>query len=315
MLTAVRTALFAIFACATVQAGEPPLRLGTNVWPGYEPLYLARGLGHLDSTRVALIEYLSASEVIRAFRNRAIQAAALTLDEALLLVDGGLAVQVVLVTDVSNGGDAVLARPPVKRIEQLRGRRIGVESGALGAYVLSRALEIGGLDLAAVEIVHLPINEHRTAYQQGTVDALVSFEPVRSQLIASGAREVFSSRDIPGEIVDVVVVERHFRLEHPQLVEHLLNAWFKGLDHLHSHPSDAATRMSARLNLSPEAVLASFAGLQLPDRAENRAFLGGAKPKLRAVAERLQNVMIAHQLLGKRPITKDLFFATALEQH
>lgn len=58
-----------------------PLRIGTLVWPGYEPLYLARERGYLDPKSVRLVEYPSNSEVTRAFRNRAIEAAALTFDE------------------------------------------------------------------------------------------------------------------------------------------------------------------------------------------------------------------------------------------
>lgn len=45
---------------------EPTLRIGTNVWIGSEPLYLARELGHLDPKVVRLVEYPSASEVLRA---------------------------------------------------------------------------------------------------------------------------------------------------------------------------------------------------------------------------------------------------------
>jgi len=74
----------------------PPLRIGTNVWPGYEPLYLARELGYLDPRSVHLVEYPSASEVIRAFRNHAIEAAALTFDEVLLLTQDGFKPRVVL---------------------------------------------------------------------------------------------------------------------------------------------------------------------------------------------------------------------------
>ena len=66
-------------------AYESPILLGTNVWPGYEPLYLARSLGYWDDSSVKLVEYSSASQVIRAFRNDAIHIAALTLDEVLLL--------------------------------------------------------------------------------------------------------------------------------------------------------------------------------------------------------------------------------------
>ncbi|MEO8040925.1 MAG: hypothetical protein ABI794_19310, partial [Betaproteobacteria bacterium] len=51
---------------------EPVLRIGTNVWIGSEPLYLARELGHLKPDAVQLVEYPSASEVLRAFRNQAI---------------------------------------------------------------------------------------------------------------------------------------------------------------------------------------------------------------------------------------------------
>lgn len=118
-----------------------PLRLGTNVWPGYEPLYLARDLGYFDTTAVTLVEYLSASEVIRAFRNQALEAAALTLDESLLLLQHNIPVQVVLVTDISHGGDVVLGAPDISPFTALVGKRVGVEASALGAYVISRALE------------------------------------------------------------------------------------------------------------------------------------------------------------------------------
>ena len=46
------------------------VRIGTNVWPGYEPLYLARELGYYKDLNVRLVEYPSASEVIRAFKNK-----------------------------------------------------------------------------------------------------------------------------------------------------------------------------------------------------------------------------------------------------
>ncbi len=52
---------FALAACD--RQPEPPLRIGTNVWIGSEPLYLARELGKLDPAVVQLVEYPSASEV------------------------------------------------------------------------------------------------------------------------------------------------------------------------------------------------------------------------------------------------------------
>ena len=70
---------------------EAALRIGTNVWIGSEPLYLARELGRLDPTAVQLVEYPSASEVLRAFRNQAIDGMVISLDELFGLAVGRLA--------------------------------------------------------------------------------------------------------------------------------------------------------------------------------------------------------------------------------
>ena len=90
---------------------DNPLRIGTNVWIGSEPLYLARELGKLDPAAVQLVEYPSASEVLRAFRNQAIDGMVISLDELFGLAVDGLQPRVVLVVDVSHGADVVVGRP------------------------------------------------------------------------------------------------------------------------------------------------------------------------------------------------------------
>ena len=55
----VRLAMMAcMLAMLAACAREPdtPLRIGTNVWIGSEPLYLARELGRLEPSAVQLVE-------------------------------------------------------------------------------------------------------------------------------------------------------------------------------------------------------------------------------------------------------------------
>src|ERR1700704_6268311 len=85
-----------------VREQEPALRIGTNVWIGCEPLYLARELGYLNPKSVQLVEYPSASEVMRAFRNQAIDGMVISLDELFALVADGLQPRAILVVDVSH---------------------------------------------------------------------------------------------------------------------------------------------------------------------------------------------------------------------
>ena len=130
--------LIALAGC--VRDPEPVLRIGTNVWIGSEPLYLARELGKLDPKAVHLVEYPSASEVLRAYRNQAIDGMVISLDELFGLRADGMQPRIIAVADVSDGADVVVARSGVASMKELAGRPIAVESGALGAFVLSRAL-------------------------------------------------------------------------------------------------------------------------------------------------------------------------------
>lgn len=289
--------LLGLQACTEPQA--PPIRLGTNLWPGYEPLYLAQQLRLVDPAEVRLIEYPSASDVIRAFRNRSLDAAALTLDEALLLQQDGIPVSVILVTDISNGGDVIMARKAITSFAELKGKRVAVESAALGAYVISRALEIHGMSLADIEIAHLAVSAHAEAYRNGLVDAVVTFEPVRTQLLNMGAHEIFSSSEIPGEIVDVIVVHNTLLEQQPGRLRTLLNGWFGALEQLQQQPERTAALIAQRLNISPGEVLASYVGLELPSREENRSLLA-SDGTLQATLNRLSTMMVNSGLLRQQ---------------
>ncbi len=300
---------------------ETELRVGTNIWPGYEPLYLARSLNLLpDGAR--LVEYPASTETIRALRDGMIEAGALTLDEVLTLRAGGADVRVVLVMDESAGADAVIARGEIAAPGDLKGRRLGAETTALGAWMTHLLLEKAGLKAEDVNIAPLPADEQEDAFLQGKVDAVVTFEPVKSRLLTQGAKlgahVIFDSREVPGRIVDVLAVRADALKAHPKGLRKLLAAWFRALDFMRRHPDEAARRIAPRLGLTPEQTRQAFAGLHLPDLAQNRALLGadGAQPALAATARDMRRIMRQARLLTpahrKRAAASPLFDASFL---
>ena len=287
--------LFAAGGC--MREPEPPLRIGTNVWIGSEPIYLARDLGYLDREAVQLVEYPSASEVSRAFRNQAIDGMIISLDELFMLAVDGLQPKVVLIVDVSHGADVVVGRSNMRNMQDLRGKRVAVESGALGAFVLSRALALNGMQATDVSMVHLESNEHPAAFNQAQVDGAVTFDPYRTQLVAAGARVLFDSSQIPGEIVDLLAVRAAVLEKNPGAVQNLLASWFKALAYLNRDPKDAAARMAVREQITGEQFLLALQGLRTPSRAENLKMLAGATPSLVVSGRQLMNLMVEAKLL------------------
>ena len=287
--------LLSLFGC--MRESETALRIGTNVWIGGEPLYLARELGRLNAASVQLVEYPSASEVLRAFRNQAIDGMVISLDELFGLAVDGLQPRIILVVDVSNGADAVVGRAGMRTMNDLKGKRIAVERGALGAFVLSRALTLNGMQAGDVTVVHLETNEQPSAFEKGHVDGAVTFDPYRAQLLRAGATTLFDSTRIPGEIVDLVAVRATVLDKQPKSVQLLLSGWFSALDYMEREPKDAARRMGVRQQTTGEQFLEALKGLRIPSREENLRMLDGTTPELAVTGRRLMALMLEAKLL------------------
>ena len=291
--------------CSAGYNEKESLHIGTHAWPGYEPLHLSKSLGHLDD-RVKLVEFESASNVIRAMKNGSIDGATLTLDEALIVKESGINIKIVLVNDFSWGGDAVLLHGKYSKNQSLKGLKIGVEGGAVGAYTLSRALEIQGLDLSDVTPVQLEPARQKIPLRDGVIDGVVTFEPFRSLILEDGAVEVFSSRQIPREIVDVTVLTESSINNAPYLTENLVSSWYEVIDFIKSQPDEAYERMARYRQLSTAEVKRAMELIYLPDRMQVEKL---TKPdgELRVNAEKLMNLMVSKNLL---PATIDinLFF-------
>jgi NitT/TauT family transport system substrate-binding protein len=292
------------FACAVLalmlaSCGEPEtaLRIGTNVWIGSEPLYLARELGRFDSTAVQLVEYPSASEVLRAFRNQAIDGMVISLDELFGLAVDGFQPRIILVVDVSHGADVVVGRRGMKSMRDLKGKSVAVESSALGAFVLSRALALNGMQSSDVNVVHLESNEQPAAFAKGLVDAAVTFDPYTAQFLRDGGTTLFDSTQIPGEIVDLLAVRANTFKKKPKAIQQLLAGWFDAIDYMKREPQDAARRMGIRQQTSGEQFLQAEQGLHVPSREENLQMLGGSSPALAVTGRRLMTLMVESKLL------------------
>ncbi len=288
----------ALLASCT-QAPETPLRVATLPWPGYESIHLAQSLGYFEPARIRVLDLVNASQASNALRNGTVDAALLTIDEVLLLLQDDVDVRIVLVMNVSNGADVVMATPDITSLSDLRGKRIGVETNAIGATMFDAMLTAANMTATDVNLVSMPINEHAAAYRDKKVDAVVTFEPVRSQLLQQGARIVFDSRQIPDRIFDVLAVRSEALTTHRQELLSLVAAHFKALDYLARQPQDSAQRLAPYLGVAADQVLPQFAGIKLPSLDENRALLSGPTPPLAKVTIAMNTALLQQRLMQK----------------
>lgn len=267
--------LFSLFLVGC-DAPQQPLKVGTNIWPGYESLYVARERGLLDEKQVTLVEKVNATQVLRAFKARQLDVAALTMDEALTLISSHKDLRIIAVMDFSRGADVLLAKPEIRTLKALSGRTLVVEKSAVGAIMLQGVLEKSALKGYEVVVHNAGVNQHLAMWQNDEVAAVVTFEPFKSLLEAKGGHVLFDSSEIPGRITDVLVATEQTAHERPEQLRHLLKAHFSALDFMSKNRAEAARIMSQRLKIAPDQVWQSFSGLHIPGLEENRELLGGS---------------------------------------
>ena len=278
---------------------RPPdlVRVASNSWVGYAPLFLARELGHLQEPLLRLVQMPSNSASLMALASGQVEAAALTLDELLVAREDGLDLQVIMVFDESAGADVVMVRPGITRLEQLRGQRIAVENTATGALMLSHTLQAAGLTPNDVVKVDMAGRRQTDAYARQQVDAVVCFEPHATQLDKLGAQRLIDSSRFGGLILDVLVAQRAAVQAWPQHFSQLVAGCFKALAVLQTQPAKAHQQLAPTLGISQPELTQALKGVRMQTLADNHALLGGPTPGLLAIAHKVSALMLSSQLL------------------
>ena len=301
------TALLAAWACTLPACSKrAPLRISGHPWPGYEPIFFAESQKQLTDA-VLLQHFPTIKDSIDALRGGAVDAAMLTLDEALALQAQGMTLQVILVMDVSKGADALVAPKQYQTVTQLRGKRFGLEPSTLGELMLSMVLDKAGLKRAEIKPVFLTFEEQEVAYTANKIDALITYEPVVGRLVAKGANKLLSTRDLPESIFDVLVVKTDVARDYAQALEQTLQGHFWALEQLQRNPWDTAYRMVPHAGVSAEELIESFRGLELPDLVANRRYLSRDSGQLTGIVEKLSAIMLASGNIKKPANAADLF--------
>lgn len=284
-----------ISSCST--SVTSPLRIASSPWPGYEPLYLARDLGFFDNNKIHLFELPSSDITMESFRNRSTDLATLTLDETLSLIHDDVKLKILLVMDISHGGDAVLARPEIKSLADLKGKRISIVNIPLGLYMLSRLLEKAELSINDVTVYPMPESRQLSHYLNGKSDVVITFDPVKTNMLNSGAHVIFDSSQIPNEIFDLIVVHEDVYQQRKEDICSVMNGWFMALNYIRENNTDAVSRMARRLRVTDAELKTMMDGIEIPSRKENVAILGGESPGIIPAANRLSKIMLAEGLL------------------
>jgi len=276
-----------------VDGPSEPLRVAMNSWPGCEFATIAQEKGYFEQegVEVALLDFQSQEDSRKAFERGETEGFFGTVTQTLLSrQESQRRPQVSLVVDVSNGAHVILATRGIESVDQLRGKKVAVETGSTNHIVLARALELAGIDHGEVEAVPMSSMSIPQAMAQGEIDAVVICGSCPHSIWHSiDATTIFSTRDMPGEMLDVLAFDESIVKSRSNDIQAFARAFYRAQEFSRQHPEEAYRIMANRQKATPEEFLAAFTnGIQLVSSEGQAAFLGsnGTLPSVVAMTER-----------------------------
>ena len=161
------------------------------------------------------------------------------MDALSIPAGGGVDTTALIVGDYSNGNDGIILKDKGALVD-IKGQNVNLVELSVSHYLLARALDGVGLSERDVTVVNTSDADMIAAYQTPDVTSVVTWNPLLSEIEASeNATKVFDSAGIPGEIIDIMMVNTETLADNPNFGKALVGAWYE-LMALMSADSDEA---------------------------------------------------------------------------
>jgi NitT/TauT family transport system substrate-binding protein len=300
--------------------GQRPVTVALSQWPGHMALVVGNGGLTTQPGSAAAAEGLDlkvtfiedAPSKNKALANNEVDAIWTTVDEMPINVgtfrQAHVDVKAFVQIDWSRGGDACIASPEVRTVEDLRGRKSATlmfsPDHTVFEFMLTNS-RLSADEAAAVRRdTSFSIDDFtyaRTLFAQGKIDVACLWEPDVTLALASrpGAHRLFSTADATELVADILLVRKDFLDEHPADAEKLARTWFAGVKKAEADRPAAARLISSvasrfRDELGYEKTLAAFGWVKWTDLSDNVTFFGldGQPPSFDRVYNQADGIWI-----------------------
>ncbi len=255
----VRAAAFAALAAATLATtpaaaqDTPSFRIAWSIYVGWMPWGYMEDSGIMDrwaekyGIDVEIVQINDYIESINQYTAGAFDGVSATnMDTLSIPSGGGVDTTALIVGDYSNGNDAVLIKGD-GTMADLAGQPVNLVELSVSHYLLARGLDMNGLseaDLAAV--INTSDADMVAAFATPDVTAAVTWNPLVSTILETpGVSRIFDSADIPGEIIDMMVVNTETLAAHPELGKALVGAWYETMALMSADSAEGAAAREA----------------------------------------------------------------------
>ncbi|MDH0292601.1 putative urea ABC transporter substrate-binding protein [Pseudomonas sp. GD04087] len=309
LLTALFAAGLAAFSVSASAAAKNSFNLCWTIYAGWMPWEYAASHGIVDKwakkygIEIKVTQLNDYIESINQYTAGQFDGCTMTNMDALTIpAAGGVDSTALIVSDFSNGNDGIVLKGDGKTLADLKGMNVNLVELSVSHYLLARALENARLTEKDVKTVNTSDADIAAAFNTDDVQAVTTWNPMLAEARAKpGTTEVFNSSQIPGEIMDMMVVNSAVLKDNPALGKALTGAWFETVALMQGDSSETRAALEHMAKASGTD-LAGYQGQLATTKlfaTPQEALAFATSPKLPATMDKVAAFSFAHGLLGE----------------
>ena len=149
------------------------------------------------------------------------------MDALTIPAAGGVDSTALVVGDFSNGNDGVVLKG-ADSLAAIKGQSVNLVELSVSHYLLARGLDTVGLTERDIKVVNTSDADMVAVYGTDDVTAVTTWNPLLNEILSMpNSHKVFDSSQIPGEIIDLLVINTETLKKNPKLGKALTGAWYE----------------------------------------------------------------------------------------
>lgn len=279
---------------STSDSSTEPIKLAVYPLPSpyFEYAMESLELFTKNNANVELVEFAQYSDVIQALDSGSVDASIMGITEAVTPIANGLDLDIVLMTDYSAGMDGIVAAPGINSVKDLKGKTIATNIGTMNHMLLLTALEQAGLSESDVNITNMSEGDATAALVGGSIDAASIFDPQMSKAAKeSGGKVIFSSKDLPGELSDVLIIKDSIVKDRADEVQGIVDAWYQVQDKYNKDSDSVVDLISPKAELTNDEFYSLLDGIDIATKDYNKEVFANNGEKMTSLVTKVANFL------------------------
>jgi NitT/TauT family transport system substrate-binding protein len=280
-----------------------------TIYAGWMPWDYAKSSGIMDKwakkygIKVDVVQLNDYVESINQYTAGSFDGCTMTNMDALTIpAAGGVDSTALIVGDFSNGNDGIVMKGDNRKLADLKGQQINLVELSVSHYLLARALESVKLSEKDVKVVNTSDADLVAAFKTPGVNTVVTWNPLLAEVVDTPkVSKLFDSSQIPGEIIDLMVVNSKTLADNPDFGKALVGAWYEVMAIMGSSTPQgiaARTQMAKASGTDLKGFEAQLAATKMFYTAKDAHAFASSK-ELPATMTKVSQFSFKHGLLGE----------------